>query len=317
MANHYHYLCNMLHHPGQTQPITREFPLSPYTSWDPCRVHFGLTTLTRVRDRPGKTQQTGIFCGKTLLLTSSGARVQESKSSIAYIFRSQSARVQECKRARARARVQEREWRNPVPFKNYPLPRTCYSLIGCSPSAELSSRGRQSTWGGELPLAHAQIICLPLRTQDVSAILQRRMWGRLPTHHFWLSYINGVKTVFVICDWILSFSLTSVMFIRAVSMGRVILCCMHVPCFVDSFIHQWAPGLLPGFNCCEWCCHELGSHKGLFRALLSVLWVDAQKQIGIRLYFYFSFWVIFVYYCCVSGCTVSAMALMWRPKNNS
>jgi hypothetical protein len=75
--------------------------------------------LTRVRDRPGKTQQTGIFCGKALLLTSSGAREQESKrareqeskrareqeskrareqeskSSIAYIFRSQSAREQE------------------------------------------------------------------------------------------------------------------------------------------------------------------------------------------------------------------------------
>jgi hypothetical protein len=98
---------------------------------------------------------------------------------------------QECKRARALlltslgAREQEREWRNPVPFKeNYPPPRTCHSLIGCSPSAELSSRGRQSTWGGELPLAHAQIICLPLRTQDVSAILQRRMWGRLPTGFF-------------------------------------------------------------------------------------------------------------------------------------
>jgi hypothetical protein len=73
---------------------------------------------------------------------------------------------------RARAQEQEREWWNPVPFKeNHPLPRTCHSLIGCSPSAELSSRGRQSTWGGELPLAHAQIICLPLRTQDVSAIL--------------------------------------------------------------------------------------------------------------------------------------------------
>jgi hypothetical protein len=100
--------------------------------------------------RPGRTQQTGIFCGKALLLTSLGAREQEQE--------------------------QEREWRNPVPFKeNYPPPRTYYSLIGCSPSAELSSRGRQSTWGGKLPLAHAQIICLPLRTQDVSAILQRRM----------------------------------------------------------------------------------------------------------------------------------------------
>jgi hypothetical protein len=83
---------------------------------------------------------------KALLLTSSGAREQE----------------------------QEREWRNPVPFKeNYPPPRTCHSLIGCSPSAELSSRGRQSSWSEELPLAHGQIICLPLRTQDVSAILQR------------------------------------------------------------------------------------------------------------------------------------------------
>ena len=93
---------------------------------------------------------------KALLLTSSGAREQEPE--------------------------QESEWQNPVHFKeNYPPPRTCRSLIGCSPSAKLSSRGRQSTWSGELPLAHAQIICLPLRTQDVSAILQRRMWGRLPT----------------------------------------------------------------------------------------------------------------------------------------
>jgi hypothetical protein len=69
----------------------------------------------RSRDQPGRTQQTGIFCGKALLLTSSGAREQESKrararallltslgaraqerkSSIAYIFRSKRARVQE------------------------------------------------------------------------------------------------------------------------------------------------------------------------------------------------------------------------------
>jgi hypothetical protein len=47
---------------------------------------------------------------------------------------------------------QEREWQNPDPFKeNYPSPRTCRSLIGCSPLAELSSRGRQSTWSEELP----------------------------------------------------------------------------------------------------------------------------------------------------------------------
>ena len=124
---------------------------------------FSTNSYTRSRDRPGRTQQTGIFCGKALLLTSSGAREQESKSSIAYIFRSQSARARESKRENGET---------PSLFKeNYSPPRTYYSLIGCSPSAELSSRGRQSTWGGKLPLAHAQIICLPLRTQDVSAIL--------------------------------------------------------------------------------------------------------------------------------------------------
>jgi hypothetical protein len=63
---------------------------------------------------------TGIFCGKSF---------------IAYFFRRK-----------------ESEWQNPVPFmENCPPPRTCRSLIGCSPSAELLSRGRQSTWSGKLP----------------------------------------------------------------------------------------------------------------------------------------------------------------------
>jgi hypothetical protein len=62
--------------------------------------------LTRVCDRPGKTQQTRIFCGKTLLLTSSAARVQ----------------------------APQKQKRNPVPIKeSYPSPRTYHSLIGCSP----------------------------------------------------------------------------------------------------------------------------------------------------------------------------------------
>jgi hypothetical protein len=145
----------------------------------PTTQHDRYIVLTRVRDRPGRTQQTGIFCGKALLLTSSGAREQESQSkrARALLLTSLGARAQECKSSIAYifrsqgARAQEREWRNPVPFKeNYPPPRTCHSLIGCSPSAELSSRGRQSTCSGKLPLAHAQIICLPLRTQDVSTI---------------------------------------------------------------------------------------------------------------------------------------------------
>jgi hypothetical protein len=39
------------------------------------QVNQVLVSYTRSRDRPGKMQQTRIFCGKTLLLTSSGARV--------------------------------------------------------------------------------------------------------------------------------------------------------------------------------------------------------------------------------------------------
>jgi hypothetical protein len=106
-----------------------------------------LPSYTRSRDRPGRMQQTGIFCGKSFIAyifrsqrareqESKRASEQESKSSIAYIFRSQSARAQESKskssiayifrskRARAllltslgaraqeskSARVQEREW---------------------------------------------------------------------------------------------------------------------------------------------------------------------------------------------------------------
>ena len=62
------------------------------------------------------------------------------------------------------AREQEREWRNPVPFKeNYPPPRTCHSLIGCSPSAQLSSRERQSTWRENCPCTCADYLLL--RTQ--------------------------------------------------------------------------------------------------------------------------------------------------------
>ena len=81
------------------------------------------------------------------------------QSFIAYIFRSQSARSK-------RARSKRERKRNPVPLKEHsPSPRTCHSLIGCSPSAELTSRGRQSTSSHKIPLAHAQIICLPLRTQ--------------------------------------------------------------------------------------------------------------------------------------------------------
>jgi hypothetical protein len=51
-------------------------------------------SLTRVRYQPGKTQQTGIFCGKSF---------------IAYIFRSKRAREQEQEQERARKQEKEQE----------------------------------------------------------------------------------------------------------------------------------------------------------------------------------------------------------------
>ena len=129
--------------------------------------------LTRVRDRPGRTQQTGIFCGKALLLTSSGAREQEckrekkNKKARKRTRTRKQEKEQESKREkknkkareRTRTRKQEKEWQNPVPFKeNYPPPRTYYSLIGCSPSAELSSRGRQNTWRENCPCTCAEYV---------------------------------------------------------------------------------------------------------------------------------------------------------------
>jgi hypothetical protein len=84
------------------------------------------------------------------LLTSSGAREQESKSK---------KKNKNKKSKRARMKKQEKEWQNPVPFKeNYPPPRTYYSLIGCSPSAQLSSRERQNTWRENCPCTCADYV---------------------------------------------------------------------------------------------------------------------------------------------------------------
>jgi hypothetical protein len=96
------------------------------------------------------------------LLTSSGAREQEQEQ--------ESKREQESKkknknkkareeREKARTREREKEWQNPVPFKeNYPPPRTYYSLIDCSPSAQLSSRERQNTWRENCPCTCADYV---------------------------------------------------------------------------------------------------------------------------------------------------------------
>ena len=80
--------------------------------------------------------------------------------------REKSKRERKARERSKRAKQEREKNENPVPLKEHsPSPRTCHSLIGCSPSAELTSRGRQSTWSGEPPSAYAQIICLPLRTQ--------------------------------------------------------------------------------------------------------------------------------------------------------
>jgi hypothetical protein len=93
------------------------------------------------------------------LLTSSGAREQESKSKREQESKKKNKNKKARARKRTRTRKQEREWQNPVPFKeNYPSPRTYYSLIGCSPSAQLSSRERQNTWRENCPCTCADYV---------------------------------------------------------------------------------------------------------------------------------------------------------------
>ncbi|EDL01419.1 splicing regulatory glutamine/lysine-rich protein 1 [Mus musculus] len=133
----------------------------------------GLSTnsYTRSRDRPGRTQQTGIFCGKALLLTFSGAREPESKREKrnknkkarerkrTRTRKQEREKEQESKREKKQEQEREKEWQNPVPFKeNYPPPRTYYFLIGCSPLAQLSSRERQNTWRENCPCTCADYV---------------------------------------------------------------------------------------------------------------------------------------------------------------
>jgi hypothetical protein len=93
------------------------------------------------------------------------AREQEAREREKQESEKQEREAREREKQESEKSKRERK-RNPVPLKEHsPSPRTCHSLIGCSPSAELTSRGRQSTSSHKIPLAHAQIICLPLRTQ--------------------------------------------------------------------------------------------------------------------------------------------------------
>ncbi|EDL34345.1 mCG148163 [Mus musculus] len=80
-------------------------------------------------------------------------REQESKN------KREKKQEQEREKESKSKKKQEKEWQNPVPFKeNYPPPRTYYSLIGCSPSAQLSSRERQNTWRENCPCTCADYV---------------------------------------------------------------------------------------------------------------------------------------------------------------
>ena len=115
-------------------------------------------TLTRIHETgQEECNKPEASAAKALLLTSSGARarVQECKKK----NKNKKARESKKARKRTRTRKQEKEWQNPVPFKeNYPPPRTYYSLIGCSPSAQLSSWERQNTWRENCPCTCADYV---------------------------------------------------------------------------------------------------------------------------------------------------------------
>jgi hypothetical protein len=143
----------------------------PYYVWGPLGVNSSTLVLLDAFSRPARKNTTDQnLLRQSFILTSSGTecKKQESKKQESEA-RERSKREKQESEARERSKraKQEREKNeNPVPLKEHsPSPRTCHSLIGCSPSAELTSRGRQSTSSHKIPLAHAQIICLPLRTQ--------------------------------------------------------------------------------------------------------------------------------------------------------
>jgi hypothetical protein len=114
-----------------------------------------------------KNTTTRIFYGKALLLTS---------------FWGQSVRSKRARKTK------------PLLFKReQQLPRTHHSLIGCSPWPSWRSREKQSTSSRKYPWLMRRLFVYQLRTQDVSAILWRRMWGRLPTlPNIFFSVMTGI-----------------------------------------------------------------------------------------------------------------------------
>jgi hypothetical protein len=132
----------------------------------------GLTRVSAGQEERNKPESSA---AKALLLTSSGARERG------------------------------KEWQNPVPFKeNYPPPRTYYSLIGCSPSAQLSSRERQNTWQENCPCTCADYVYYlehscqrHLVMANVRAAPNRRQWVHL---HKCMLGVGGAS--FLLSNWL-------------------------------------------------------------------------------------------------------------------
>ena len=70
-------------------------------------------------------------------------------------------------------------------------------------------------------------------------------------------------TVFLFCDWLIEFSMTSSRLIQVIAYVRIsflfkaekysIVCIYHI-----LFLHQWTFGFLLPFDYCEYCCYEHG-----------------------------------------------------------
>ena len=88
------------------------------------------------------------------VLTTGQERRNKPESSAAKLY-CLHLQEQECKKQESK----EENGETPSLFKeNYPQPRMYYSLIGCSPSAQLSSRERQNTWWENCPCMCADYV---------------------------------------------------------------------------------------------------------------------------------------------------------------
>jgi hypothetical protein len=101
------------------------------------KYHFLLPAFTTGQEKRSKPESSAakLYCLHFQEPESKRAREQEREK--------EQEQESKSKREKKQEQEREKEWQNPVPFKeNYPPPRTYYSLIGCSPSAQLSSRER-------------------------------------------------------------------------------------------------------------------------------------------------------------------------------